>query len=461
MVDTIQRTEVEQLASFVVRSDYADLSPQARHHLKLHILDSLGCAIGALDGVPVRALRDQVDEFGGQGLCTLIGGRRTAPDRAACYNTALVRYLDFMDNFIAKKETCHPSDNLGSVLAAAEYADCSGRDLMTALAVAYQVECRLLEAGPISEYGFDHTTQGAYSMAAGISRALGLDECQTANAVAITGASSVTLWVTRIRKISQWKGLLSSHVALGATHATFLAKHGVTGPLEIFEAPDGYMDSLSGKFDINWDKENLECVIRTAIKPYNAEVHSQSVIEGVLELREQYNPKAQDIDHIEITTFKTCYNIIGGGEGGDKSVAYTKEQADHSLPYVIAVAILDGQVLPAQYVPERINRPDVQTLMKKVSVRPNRGYTRRYPDEVPCKITVHLKNGQELIREKSDFNGFFTRPMTWEQVVSKFEFLSSPYANKDLQQQIIQTVDSLENVSVRDLTRLLANVRPM
>lgn len=106
------------------------------------MLDALGCAIGALAAEPVRLIREQVEDFGGAGYCTLIGGGQTAPDRATFYNGALVRYLDFNDSYLAKGETCHPSDNLAAVLAAAEYAEKSGRELMTALAVAYQVQCR-------------------------------------------------------------------------------------------------------------------------------------------------------------------------------------------------------------------------------------------------------------------------------------------------------------------------------
>src|SRR5438093_10920855 len=128
-----ERTQAEKLAAFVVRASYDDLSGAARQRLKIHILDSLGCAIGALEGEPIRLLRAQIEEFGGVERCTLIGGGRTAPDRAALYNTALVRYLDFMDSYLVKGETCHPCDNLGSVLAAAEYAACSGREFLTAL----------------------------------------------------------------------------------------------------------------------------------------------------------------------------------------------------------------------------------------------------------------------------------------------------------------------------------------
>src|SRR5207302_10014221 len=120
---------------------------------------------------------------------TLIGAGKSAPDRAAFYNGALVRYLDFNDSFLSKGETGHPSDNLAPVLAAAEYADADGRTLLTALAVAYQVQIRLSEQAPVRAKGFDHTTQGAYAVAAGVSRALGLDRQRTANASAFAGTA--------------------------------------------------------------------------------------------------------------------------------------------------------------------------------------------------------------------------------------------------------------------------------
>src|SRR3989304_582595 len=133
-------TLVEKLAKFVVNASWKSLSQEAQAALKIRVLDSLGCAIGALNGVPVRYIRKHIDEFGGSEMCTMIGGGKTAPDRAAFYNSALVRYLDFNDSYLSKGETCHPSDNLVSVLAAAEYANCSGREFLTGLAVALQVQ---------------------------------------------------------------------------------------------------------------------------------------------------------------------------------------------------------------------------------------------------------------------------------------------------------------------------------
>ena len=299
-----------------------------------------------------------------------------------------MRYLDFNDSYLAKGETCHPSDNLAAVLAAAEYAGGSGRDFLTALAVAYQVQCRLSDVAPVRTKGFDHTTQGAYAVAAGASRALGLDAERTANAIAISGTAFNALRVTRTGALSHWKGLAYPNTAFGCAHAAFLAMRGITGPLEVFEGNKGFMDAIAGPFEIDWSQEDLERVTRTIVKKYNAEIHSQSALEGILELKQEHGLRADDVERIEIEIFDVAYHIIGGGEEGDKTIVHTKEEADHSLPYMVAVALLDGQVMPAQYAPERIAAPDVQALLRQVTVRPSAELSRRFPAEMPCRLTV-------------------------------------------------------------------------
>ena len=367
------RTRVERLASFVSRADWGDISPAAREALKIRVLDSLGCAFGAISGDPVTMLRKQVDEFGGNPLCTLIGGGRTAPDRAAFYNGALVRYLDYNDSYLAKEETCHPSDSLGAVLAASEYAGISGKDFLAALAVAYQVQCRLSDAAPVRSRGFDHVTHGAIAAAAGSAKALRLDPQQTANAVAIAGTANVALRVTRTGELSHWKGLAAPNAGAAGLQAAFLAMRGVTGPREMFEGVKGWMHVVSGPFEIDWEEEDLERVNRTILKKYNAEIHSQSAIEGMLGLMAEEAFPATAIERIRIDIFDVAHLIIGGGAEGDKTVVRTKEEADHSLAYIIAVAALDGEVTPAQYSPERIAQDDVQRLLRRVEVVPGSG----------------------------------------------------------------------------------------
>jgi 2-methylcitrate dehydratase len=438
-------TESQRLAAFVARASYDDLSESARAQLKIRVLDALGCALGARDGMPVRALRDQIGEFDGRGGCSLVGGGCAAPDRAAFYNGALVRYLDFNDSYLAKGETCHPSDNLGAVLAASESADRSGRDLMAALAVAYQVQCRLSDEAPVRSKGFDHTTQGAYAVAAGVASALGLTAAQTAHAIGMCGSAFNALRVTRTGALSHWKGLAYPNMAAGCTFAVLLAQRGITGPAEVFEGNKGFKDAIAGDFEIDWQREDLERVTRTILKKYNAEIHAQSAIDAVLAL----HARADEVEHVDLEIFDVAYHIIGGGEEGDKTGVRTKEEADHSLPYMLAAAIIDGQLMPAQYLPERIVRDDVQALLRKVAVRPNARYSERFPDEHACQVTITVKSGRTLEAERRDYEGFHTRPMRWDAAVRKFTALAGE------RPPIADAVANLEHLRVRELTRLL------
>ena len=444
-------TYAEELASFVATVSFKDLSSEAVDQLKIRVLDSLGCAIGALSSQTVKSIRKLESEFGGSPMCTLIGGGKTAPDRAALVNGALVRYLDFNDSFLAKHETCHPSDNLASVLAASEFAGASGKEFLVALAVAYQVQCRLSEFAPVRDRGFDHVTQGAYAVAAGVSKALGLDAAKTANAIAISGTSLNALRVTRTGKLSNWKGLAYPFMASCALHGAFLAKEGITGPIEVFEGNKGFMDSIAGRFEVDWSKENLEMVNRTILKKYNAEMHSQSAIDCMLSLRNTEGIRAQDVDSISVRIFDVAYNIIGGGEEGEKKSVRTKEEADHSLPYILAAALIDGKVTPEQYLPQRITRNDVQALLKKIQVQPSKEFSDRFPNAMPCEITIQLRNGRVVTKAVDDYEGFLTRPMNVASANEKFSSLVSSFIDEERKKKIIATVTRLEDIEIRQM----------
>lgn len=446
------------MARFVNRASFDDLSQDALRQLKIRVLDSLGCAIGALGSDMATAIREHIQFFGGNEIATLIGGGRTAPDLAAFHNAALVRYLDFNDSYLAPGETCHPSDNVGPVLAASEHAGAGGREFLTALAVAYQVQCRLSDEAPVRARGFDHTTQGSYAVACGVAKALGLDVERTANAIAISGTAFNALRVTRTGTLSNWKGLAYPNTAFCGTHATFLAARGITGPPEVFEGVKGFMDSIAGRFEVDWSSENLERVTRTIIKKFNAEIHSQSAIEAALELKNTHGIAADAIQSIEIDTFDVAFHIIGGGEEGDKTIVRTKEQADHSLNYMVAVALLDGDVLPDQYRPERIESADVQALLRKVKVREDAGLSGRFPGEMPVRVTITLEDGTKHEAEKRDYHGFHTRPMDWEAVSRKFERLAEEKVDARVRSRIMQVVEGLEDAGIAELIDPLSRI---
>ena len=451
-------TEVQLLAKFVERARFQDLSDEALRQLKIRVLDTVGVAIGALDAKPIAAIGRLVGELGGRALATLIGGGKTAPDRAAFFNGALSRYLDFMDSYLAEGETNHPSDNLGAVLAAAEMRGASGADFLTALAVAYQVHTRLSDIAPVRHKGFDHTTQGAYAAAAGVAKALALPVDRIANAIAISGTANNALRVTRTGTLSHWKGLAYPNTAMAATHAALLAAHGITGPEAVFEGNKGFKETISGPFEIDWLNEDLERVRLTIVKKHNAEIHSQSALDAALHIRVRPGFAADAVRAVRLKTFHVAYQIIGGGEEGDKRVVRTKEQADHSLPYMLAVALIDGEVQPEQYAPERIVAEDVQMLLRRVTVTPVPELSALFPQRMPAALEVELADGAIFRAEQDDYRGFHTNPFDWTTARAKFDRVTRAFTSAAQRDSIADVIATLDERPVSDLTVLLGRV---
>lgn len=451
-------TESQQLAQFVQDADLARISPEAVEQLKIRVLDTLGVAISALDAEPTEAIRELLTDLGGTPTATMIGGGKTSPERAAFYNSALSRYLDFMDAYLAKGETNHPSDNFGAVLSSAESVDASGAELLTAFAVAYQVQTRLSDVAPVRDKGFDHTTQGAFAAAAAAAKALRLPAEQIANAIAMAGTANVALRVTRTGNLSHWKGLAYPHVSKEGTFAALLASRGITGPEEVFEGNKGFKDSIAGDFEIDWSQEDLESVTRTIIKKHNAEIHSQSALDAAQEIRDKEGFDPDEIDKVHLTTFDVAYSIIGGGEEGDKQLIRTKEEADHSLPWMLAVVLLDGHLNPEQYAPERITADDVQALMKKVEITPSDELSKRFPEHMPAELQVTLSDGTEFSTSKDSYSGFHDDPLSWEQAREKFDVLVTPFTGDKLRDEIAEIVHDLDNRQVSELTEALSKV---
>src|SRR5271166_5726672 len=452
-------TQIEALAKYAAGASFSDLSAESRKQLPIHILDSLGCCIAALGAGPVEACGAQVTDFGGAGPCALIGGGKANPVYAAFWHTALVRYVDFMDNFLAPTETCHTADNFGVALTAAEYAGGSGRDLMLGVALAYTVQSRLVDHGNFMTRGFDHTAQLAFSLNAAAGRLLGLSESQIANAIAMAAASDASFAVIRAKPLSQWKGLASAQSALAAMNAAFLARRGVQGPLQVIEGPNGIDNLLHMQIRIDWDKQGYEGVLESTIKKYNSMIHTQSAVHCMVELVRENKLDPGKVVSIEADVIRIAYDFAGGGHYGVDKVIRTKEQADHSLPYLLAVALLDGDVMPAQFAPDRITRADVQQLLKKVSVRPDQELTDQYPGKMPAKVIVRLQDGKVIEHQVQDFPGLASHPFTWEDSVEKFDRLVTGRVDEGLCREIKDAAHSLESIQVADLMALLGHVK--
>jgi 2-methylcitrate dehydratase len=210
---------------------------------------------------------------------------------------------------------------------------------------------------------------------------------------------------------------------------------------------------------IDWDKQGYEGVLESSIKQYNAEVHTQSAIHCMIELAKRHPLDPSKVVSIEADVTRIAYDFTGGGMYGLDAVVETKEQADHSLPYVLSVALLDRNVTPAQFAPDRIARSDAQTLLKKVSVRPNHDYTKEYPQKMPAKIVVRLQDGTTYEHEVQDYPGLASHPFTWEDEVEKFDHLVADRIDDALAREIKDAVRALEGIQVKDLMELLGRVR--
>jgi 2-methylcitrate dehydratase len=226
----------------------------------------------------------------------------------------------------------------------------------------------------------------------------------------------------------------------------------------VIEGSCGLAQALDQAVNIDWKHAKLDCFDRLSLKSYNSAVPTESAICCILELHKIYPFDPGEVVSIEADVVQDTYDFTGGGRFGPKTNVHTKEDADHSLPYLLAVALFDRDVQTAQLNPERIAKPDVQSLLLKVSVIPDESFTARFPAEFPSRITVRLKSGQSFSHEVSNYPGFPTRPFSWEEISAKFDKLTAGHVGAQLGRDIKSAVRSLENIQVSDLTKLLAEV---
>jgi 2-methylcitrate dehydratase len=456
-----KRSAVGRIAAFAAAARPEHLTNEIRQLFKRNILDSLGCAIAALHGQPFQALREQFEEYRAVGRCTLIGGGKTSADQAALFNSGLVRYVDLLDSYMALGGLCHPSDNFGPVLAAAEHAGTSGEEFMLALAVAYEIQCRFSAAIPVMAKGFNHATQLAISAAASAGKLLGLSAVEIANAIAIATVDNISLACVHAEPVSQWKGFSPGMTGMRAVYAASLARRGFEGPGGLFEGPDGLERMFGQSIRVNWEDPSLEIVFQTVLKKYCSLIHGQPVLEAVLELKRRDALAATNVERVRCDVFQGAFDFAGGGRYGSKDHPAVKEQADYNLKYLVAAALLDNQVGPAQLQPGRIQAADAQALLARVEVRPDDQFTSRYPGQLNARITIYTKDNRVLEKEQLGWEGGLTNPMSWDRTVEKFHWLSEPFANEDLRSGLIESVQQIDSRPISELMNLLAQVRPV
>src|SRR5271165_1570766 len=387
----------DRLTAFALDTRFEELPESVVIEARRRLVDSLACAVGALDEPAPTIARRVAGKFQGTPSVKLIGGGESASDWAAFANGVHIRYLDCNDTYLSL-EPAHPSDNWAVVMAAGEAAGASGADWITAATVAYEVQCRLCDAACIRARGWDHTTYGSISTTLAAARLGHLDHDQTLHALGIAGTTGTALRLTRNGELSMWKGCAFAFAARNGVFAAQLASLGMTGPSPLFEGEMGFIQQVSGPLDLPQLGGPLAAdwmFPKTSIKFVPAEYHCQSAIAAAFELRPEIGDPRR-IRSIEIATFRTAVEIIA--KDPEKWRPGTRETADHSLPYCTAVALLDGQVSAAQFTPERLNDPLVRDLMARTTVVEDPGFSDLYPAALLSRVTLTLDDGTELIR---------------------------------------------------------------
>jgi 2-methylcitrate dehydratase len=433
----------ERLADFTLETRFEDLPRAVVIEAGRRLLDSIACAVAAIDEPAPAIVRRVAARFQIEPAVRLIGGGTSTPEWAAFNNGVHIRYLDCNDTYLSL-EPAHPSDNWAAVMSAGEAARRDGKAWITAAAVAYEVQCRLCDAANIRARGWDHTTYGSLSSTLAAAKLLGLSRARTVHALGIAGTTGTALRVTRAGELSNWKGCAFAFAARNGIFAALLAAAGLTGPAPLFEGELGFFQQVSGPFAIPklGGKEAGDWMLpRTSIKFVPAEYHSQSAIAAAFQLRPEIGSPRR-IKAIEIATFRTAVEIIG--RDPEKWRPQTRETADHSLPYCTAVALVDGTVSPQQFTSRRLSDPALLDLVARTTVVEDPRLTASYPASVPNRVTVTLDDGRALAREVAYPPGHEQNPLSDEQRAAKFHGMVDPVLGPNKANAIWNRVSELE-----------------
>jgi 2-methylcitrate dehydratase len=381
-----------------------------------------------------------------------------------------VRYFDFNDTYLAK-EPAHPSDNIPAVLAAAECVQASGTRVIQAIALAYEIQSRFCDAAALRPRGWDHVTYGPFSSALAAANVMNLSASRTRHAVNLAGVANVALRQTRVGDLSMWKACAFSNAARNGVFAAMLAQLGMTGPSPIFEGEKGFMKLVSGAFELpplagEKDAAGLGTgqtsgfkILDTYIKHYPVEYHAQTAVEAALELRADFlkaegDRALQHVSEIEIGSYDVAIEIIG--HEPQKWQPTTRETADHSFPYCVAVALQDGRVTLQSFGPKRLRDSALAELMKKIRVVRDDDFVGRYPAAMPSRITIRTHEGKLYTKQKDLPLGHPGNPMSDREVEAKFRSLAARRLGRTKTQRLIREVWQMDRLTdIGPLMRLM------
>lgn len=428
-----------RLAEYALSVKFQKLEARTVKEMKARVVDALGCAIGAFGEAPVRMAKAAVLGLRSGGPSRILGtASRSSPDLATFVNGFMTRYFDYNDTYLSK-EPAHPSDNLAPCLAVAEAEESSGRDFVAAAVASYEIQCRLCDAADIRHRGWDHANYGLVSSSLAASKLMDLSASKATQAVNIALNGHIAMRQVRAGELSMWKGASFANAARNGVFAAALAREGVSGPSPIFEGEMGFFSQVSGPFEMDVEKfggrRGKYKVIETYVKYWPAEYHAQSAVWAALEVRRMIR-KIEDVESVLVETHEAGYTILG--KDPEKWAPKTKETADHSLPFIVAMALLQGKVDNSTYSKANLRSTANLGLVAKVMVVEDTTLTSMYPGRgMPNRITVILAGGERASAQVDLPRGHPANPMSKEDIDAKFlrltkKYLGGPGARKAL-----------------------------
>jgi 2-methylcitrate dehydratase len=443
----------QRLVEFTQAYDFAALDGVAVRECKRRLIDTFACAIGAFDEPLSVQARTLAARYAGTPSASVWGsGGQTVPEMAAFANGVMLRFLDLNDTYLGKGGS-HPSDVIAGVLAAGEAVRADGPSVIAAIALAYDVYCSLNDAVDIGAQGWDQPLYTVLGTALGAGKLMGLTPLQLGNAVSLAVTPNLSLRETRYGDLSNWKGCAGANAARNAVFAAVLAQSGFTGPPGVFEGKAGLWNVL-GKFD--WPlpaRNDARMVTQTHIKSLPLCYHGQSAALCALELRSRVAVDA--IREIHIETYRSAVAMMGADAA--RWAPTTRETADHSLPYVVATALLDGAVTMRSFAPERLGDPAVARLMRMVEVSEDAVFTAAYPAAAPARVTIGLDSGAVLTQEIEFPTGHARNPMDDAAMETKFRDLLHGHADDARCASLLRSLWDFDQVAdVRSVTASFA-----
>jgi len=435
-----------KLGDYVLALRYDDLPGEVVRNAKRMTLDTLGCAIAAFDGAPVAIARKLAGDIQARERSATVLGthRKSSLDMATFVNVTMARYLDLND--YKPKPGGHPSDNILTCLTVSDCTHATGREFLLAVVLAYEIQGAFGEATRFKdrEWSWDYTNNVLISSALVASRLMGLSAEQATQAVNIGVNAHVSMLQVRSGEISLWKAGSSGEAAKCGVFSAMLAAEGMTGPAAIFEGEYGYFKQVMGVDTVkveDFGRGGKYSISDTRIKLYPSNGSTQTGICAAINCRKQIGAIA-DIERIDILTNARTYR--GSGQGPEKWAPKTHETADHSLPYTVAIALIDGTVTPSSYAQAKLQDPKVLQLMQKITVKEDAALTALFPAKSATQLNVRLKSGKVIVEKVEDPKGHPQNPVTDEEIELKFRELTQGILKASQVDAIIDFVWTLE-----------------